>query len=244
MIMDSQKKGHKRIPNRGVGAIKKKILLSPKAGSVIAITGGIATGKSFALECFKKLGFEVFNADHAVHALIKKEGQGFKAVAELFPMAVKEEGIDRKIVGEEIAIHPEKLQKLEAILHPLVREAQVNFLVNLKKTSGKSAIFEVPLLFENKRESNYDYIVVTHTPFPIQKQRALARPAMTEEKLDAILKRQLPQGVKLKKAHIVINTGKSFEDTFKQIKAVIKDEHYKRNRPRHGIDRPLRQKRG
>lgn len=241
--MDSQKKGRKRIPNRGIGAIKKRILLSPKAGSIIAITGGIATGKSFVLECLRKLGFEVFNADHVVHELLKRTGKAFKPVSELFPLAVREDGMDRKAMSDEIIAHPEKLQKLEAILHTLVREAQVAFMVNLKKTSGRSAVFEVPLLFENKREGNYDYIIVTHVPFAVQKQRALARPSMTEEKLEAILKRQLPQGVKIKKAHIVINTGKGFEDTLKQIKAVIKDDNFKRNRPRHGVDRPIRQKR-
>jgi dephospho-CoA kinase len=243
--MDSKRKGRKRPSHKKDEKrdFQRRVLLSPKAGSVIAITGGIATGKTFVLECFKKLGFEVFNVDTAIHDLMKRSGKAFNALAELFPNAVKEDGIDRKVLSGEIAAYPEKLKSLEQILHPLVRDAQVEFLIQLKKTSGKSAIFEVPLLFENKRESSYDYIVVTHAPLEVQKQRALARPNMTEEKLKVLMDRQLPQNLKLKKAHIVINTGKGFEDTLKQIKAVIRDDNFKRNRTRHGVDRPLRQKR-
>ena len=199
-------------------------LLSAKKGNMIAITGGIGTGKTYVLDCFEKLGFAVFNADKTIHEMLKKDGKAFELVAKLFPQSATEDGIDRKVVGEEVFKNPEKLKLLESILHPLVREAQVAFIVNVKNTTGKSIIFEVPLLFENKREKNYDYIVCCIAPQNIQKERVLARKNMTEEKFNAILKHQVSDKVRIKGSHFIIKTGRTSLDTFKQVKALVFDE--------------------
>jgi dephospho-CoA kinase len=215
----------------------RKKLLNPTKGQIIGITGGIASGKTFVLECLKKLGFEVFNADEAVHKMLQKDGKAFLPISQLVPEAVCETGIDRKILGTQIFGNTEKLRQVEAILHPLVREAQVEFTVNVKKNTGKSMVFEVPLLFENRREQYYDLIIVTSCPLPIQKDRALARNNMTEEKFDAIIKRQMADSLRIKKADFVIKTGRSLEDTMKQVKELMFDATRKRDFPRYRDNR-------
>jgi dephospho-CoA kinase len=222
---------------------KPTVLLAPNNGKVIGVTGGIATGKSFVLECFKKLGFEVFNADKAVHELLEKNGKAYKLVAELCPEAATEEGIDRVVLSEKVFSDSTKLSKLEAILHPLVRQAQAEFLIKTKNNSGKSAVFEVPLLFENKRETYYDYIILTKASLAVQKTRALARKNMTEEKFAAIIAKQLPDHIKVKKADFVINTDKTPEITFKTVRDLVYGNGYKGNSTGHRNNRVVRKKR-
>ncbi len=238
--MDLKKK---RSPHPPKGkADTPRFLLNPNKGNIIGITGSIASGKTFVLECFKKLGFAVFNADEAVHQLLTREGKAFDLVAKLCPESVTEQGIDRQILGANVFSIPEKLKQLEAILHPLVRDAQVQFMVNIKKTSGKSMVFEVPLLFENNREKFYDHVVVTIAPKPIQKERALLRKNMTEEKFDAIISKQLSDAIKIKKADFVIKTGRTPEDTFKQVRSLVYHAGNQRNRPRHRDDRAYKKR--
>lgn len=223
---------------------ERRFFLSPKAGKIIGVTGGLATGKTFVLECFKQLGFEVFNADSVVHDLLKRDGKAFEQVAALFPNAVTVDGIDRKVISVDVVTHPEKLKQLESILHPLVRNAQVEFMVQVKKGSGKSMVFEVPLLFENQREKYYDYIVVITASPQIQKERALSRTNMNEEKFDLLIKRQMPLGLKERKAHFVIRTNKNHEDTFNQVKRIVSNEHNKRNSTGYRDNRTKSKKRG
>jgi dephospho-CoA kinase len=195
------------------------------------------------LEVLNKLGFEVFNADKSIHEMMKRGGAAFDKVAALFPSSVVDQGIDRKILGELVIADVMKLRALEEIIHPLVRQAQVDFVVSVRQGSGKSMVFEIPLLFENKREKNYDLIISTVAPTHLQKKRALERPNMTEEKFDAIIKKQVSNNVRIKGSQYVIYTAKSKEDTIRQIKAIIKGENVKRNSSRHGDNRPIRKKR-
>lgn len=238
--MDLKKKKPSH-PTKGKFDIPK-FLLNPDKGKIIGITGSIASGKTFVLECFKRLGFAVFNSDEIVHQLLSREGKAFALVAKLCPEAVTIHGIDRPVLGENVFGAPDKLKQLEAILHPLVREAQVQFMVDTKRTTGKSMVFEVPLLFENKREGFYDHIIVTVAPRTIQKERALLRKNMTEEKFDAIVNRQLSDAVKIKKADFVIKTGRTPEDTFKQVKSIVYHAGNQGNRPRHRDNRAYKKR--
>lgn len=218
-------------------------VLDPEAGQLIAITGGIGTGKTFALECFAGLGFIVFNADRAVHDMLMIDGIAYEEVTALFPEAVTRGAIDRKILSDVVFKDLAKLKALEAILHPKLRQVQDALIENVKKQHGKSVIFEVPLLFENQRHDHYDLVIVTTLSKSKQKERVLQRKNMTEEKFDAIIGQQVPNEVRLSGAHFVINTGKGKEDTLRQIKAIVKNESPKRDSTRHRNHRPIRKKR-
>lgn len=197
--------------------------LSLNAKKKIAITGGIATGKSFVLKCFKRLGFPVFDSDEHIHQLMQPSGLAFAKLAQLFPEAVKKGHIDRTILGSIVLQDTNKLKILEDILHPLVREQQTLFADKIINEDGKSAVFEVPLLFEKNRQKHYDFIIVTTTSQDIQKARALARPNMSQEKLSSILDKQLHSEEKIKQAHLVIDTSDSQENIFNMIRNLIHD---------------------
>lgn len=179
----------------------------------------------------------MFNADKAVHDLLRRGGEAFNQVAKMFPQAVEEEGINRIKLGELVFGNKDLLIALEAVLHPLVRQKQVQFMIDLKKDGNKSAVFEVPLLFENKREGQFNVIIVTTATPEVQKDRVLKRPGMTEEKFSAIIAKQLSDSVRLKKATHVIRTNKTPEDTLRQVQNIINGYVAK---PRPNVEKPKR----
>ncbi|MFI4983904.1 MAG: dephospho-CoA kinase [Rickettsiales bacterium] len=195
-----------------------KIPITPNTGVIIGVTGGIGSGKSYVLECFANLGFAVFDTDQAVHDLLLVGNIGYKEIAKIFPDAVGSKAIDRRKLGA-LAFHNQKvLRQIEAIILPLVRKTQQDFYDALR---GKSVVFEVPMLLENKREDYYDYIMVTHSPLEVRKRRALRRKHMTLAKFNAIVASQVSEQIRLKKADYIIDTATTKAGTFKKIKELI-----------------------
>jgi|ERR1700722_13894503 len=188
---------------------------------VIGLTGSIGMGKSTAAVLLRKLGLPVHNSDRAVHNLLRKGGKAVKPVARFFPQALKHGAIDRKILGQSVFGHPRKLRQLEKILHPLVRKSQKNFLVKARKQKLKAAVLEIPLLFETKAEKRCDAVLCVMAPKTLQKKRVMQRPGMTAARFKAIVKQQMPDGEKRRRADYIIDTGKSVADTKKQLTAVL-----------------------
>ncbi len=124
----------------------------------------------------------------------------------------------QKVIGSEPAF-----KKLEAIIHPLVRSAQWRFLLAEQDKGSDAAVLEIPLLFETGAHANFDAIIVVSAPAEVQRERILARPGMTIEKLEGILSRQLPDAAKREKADYVVDTGVPLEDTYRQIDAILKE---------------------
>jgi len=209
---------------------KESVLLDPAAGQLIAITGGIGSGKSFVLQYLKELGFVVFDADKAVHEMLASEGSAYEEVRHKFPDAVINNEINRKILGEIVFNDNEKLSALEKILHPKVWEARD---VCIKQNPGKSVVCEIPLLFEKNQQDNYDLIIVTTAPLYKQRDRALQRKDMTEDKFNAIIAQQVPDVIRLRGADFVIETGVSEQETRRQIREIVVDGRNKRNSARH-----------
>lgn len=112
------------------------------------------------------------------------------------------EKLSRHLIG-----HPLRLQQLEAIVHPLVRARIRSFLADAAARGEPMAVVDIPLLFENGVDWGLDAIVVTTVNEAEQRRRALARPGMTVEKLEAILARQMPQAEKVKRATYIIDTS-------------------------------------
>ncbi len=188
---------------------------------VIGLTGGIGMGKSTAADILRSFGLPVYEADKTVHRLLRKNGKAVKPVARLFPAAFKRDAIDRKEVGKLVFGQPQLLKKLEAILHPLVRRAEKEFLAKARKQKKPAIILEIPLLFETGGEKRCDATLCVTAPPAVQKKRVMQRPGMTAQKLKAILGRQMPDMEKQKRADFVIQTGGTYADTKKQLRAVL-----------------------
>lgn len=171
----------------------------------IGITGSIATGKSTLLKAFADLGVPTISADTIVGELYA--GDAVAPVEALFPGVASNGVIDRQKLSARLAADPAGFKPLEAVVHPLVRAAIADFMDRAERGGAALAVVEVPLLFESGHDYGFDAIAVSWVDPAIQRERALARPGMTVDKLDAILARQLPQAEKKDRATYVFDTS-------------------------------------
>jgi dephospho-CoA kinase len=185
----------------------------------LGLTGSIATGKSTALKAFSDLGVPVFSSDDVVHELYRAEAVA--PVKAVFPGVTTDGVIDRQKLSHILIQHPERLKSLEAIVHPLVRARINRFLAETAETGAKLAVVDIPLLYERGVDWGLDAVAVTVVDEAEQRRRALARPGMTVEKLDAILARQMPQAEKRARADYILDTGTSIDSTRADVAALV-----------------------
>jgi len=185
----------------------------------IGITGSIATGKSTILSAFEKAGVPVISADTIVAALYS--GDAVAPVDALFPGVAVNGVIDRQELARRLALDPSGFGRLEAIVHPLVRQKISDFLASAERNGHAVAAVEVPLLFESGYDYGFDAIAVTHVDEAIQKQRILGRPGMSVEKMQTLLARQLPQAEKIKRATWLFDTSQSRETIEHQVADLV-----------------------
>lgn len=188
---------------------------------VIGLTGSIGMGKSTVARMFAEEGAPAFDSDAAVHALYAPGGAAVAAVAAEFPAALKQGGVDRAALSELVVNDPSALKRLEQIVHPFVRQAQVDFLEAHRAAGKRAVVFDIPLLFETGGNDLVDKVVVVSAPPHVQRARVLARPGMTEEKFKRLLARQLPDAEKRARADFIIDTGVPLEATRRQVRAVL-----------------------
>jgi len=188
---------------------------------IIGLTGSIGMGKSETAKMFARLGLPVYDADAAVHALYAKGGAAVEPVGAAFPGVVRDGAIDRTALSAAVIGKPEALKRLEAIIHPIVRQRQQNWLKAQDAALAPMVVLDIPLLFETGGRDRADVIVVVSAPADIQRARVLARPGMTPEKLDAILLKQTPDAEKRKGADFVVDTSQGLDHAFGEVKALV-----------------------
>jgi dephospho-CoA kinase len=171
---------------------------------VVGLTGSIAMGKSTVAAMFAELGVPTFNADDAVREFYA--GGDAKSIEAAFPGVMVEGKIDRERLGARVLGDADALQRLESLVHPAVAKARARFLERAAAEGRRMAIVDVPLLIETGGHSEVDLVVVVSAPDSVQRARALARPGMTEAKLEAILSRQASDTEKRRRAHFIIDT--------------------------------------
>jgi dephospho-CoA kinase len=186
----------------------------------VGLTGSIGMGKSETARLFARLGLPVFDADATVHALYGPGGAGTAAIAARFPEAVTPEGVDRARLARIVAADASALHELEALIHPLVREAEERFIDAARDRNEDLVILDIPLLFETGRDKTMDALVVVSAPEAVQRERVLKRPGMTQEKLDAMLASQVPDAKKRAQADFVVETDKGLDHALSQVKRV------------------------
>lgn len=186
---------------------------------VIGLTGGIGMGKSAAAEHLARSGIPVFNADTCVHRLY--EGEAVPFIEAAFPGVTRAGKVDRALLAAEVAGKPERFRELEAIVHPMVVKAEIDFLIEAEKKGAEFAVLEIPLLFETGADKRVDVTVVLSAPHHVQRERVLARPGMTAEKLEHLLARQLPDQEKRARADFVVDSGSGLADMHRQIDKLI-----------------------
>lgn len=186
---------------------------------VLGLTGSIGMGKSTVAKMFGDEGVPVFDADAAVHRLQGPEGALVDDIEAHFPGTTGPGGVDRGALAERVLGEPKALRRLEALVHPAVRREREAFLA--ANAGAPIVLLDIPLLFEAGGSEQVDRIVVVSAPADIQRERVLARPGMTEEKLERILARQLPDSDKRARADFVIPTGGSLDETRRAVRRIL-----------------------
>ena len=197
---------------------------------VLGLTGSIGMGKTTTARMFAEEGVPVHDADATVHRLYARGGAAVAPIAEAFPGAVKDGAVDRAALAAEIAHDAKALERLEAIVHPLVGAARDVFLDQARSSGADVAVLDVPLLFETGGDQLWDAVVVVSAPPHVQRQRVLERPGMTAEKLETLSARQVPDAEKRARADFVIDTGQDLDHARAQVRrilAVVKDPSWR-----------------
>jgi dephospho-CoA kinase len=186
---------------------------------MLGLTGSIGMGKSTVATMFAEAGVPVFDADAEVRAMQGPGGELVARIEEAFPGSTGPEGVIREALGAQVFGDQEKLKKLEAIVHPAVGNRRAQFHADNAK--AEMVLFDIPLLFERGGENAFDAVIVVSAPAEMQRERVLARPSMTPEKFEDILKLQVPDAEKRARATHVIDTGTTLEETRAQVERLI-----------------------
>lgn len=186
---------------------------------VLGLTGSIGMGKSTTAAMFAEEGIPVWDADAAVHRLYAPGGAAVAPVGALCGDCIVDGAVNRDALKRWLAGDPARLGRLESAVHPVVAEDRAAFLA---KADAPIVLVDIPLLFETGGEAPCDAVVVVSVPQDIQRARVLARPGMTEDTLNAILARQLPDAEKRARADYVIETL-TLEDARAGVQDVLRD---------------------
>ena len=186
---------------------------------ILGLTGSVGMGKSTTAQMFVAEGVPMFDADAAVHRLYA--GEAAPLIEREFSGTTKNGTVDRERLSAQVVGKPEALSRLEKLVHPLVGKLRAKFMADAEKSGAKAVLLDIPLLFETGDPSKFHAVIVVSAPPEMQRERVLARPGMTLEKFEAILKRQLPDSEKRARADFVINTGNGLESARNQVKQVL-----------------------
>jgi dephospho-CoA kinase len=186
---------------------------------ILGLTGSLGMGKSTTSRFFAEAGVPVHDADAVVHRLY--EGEAVAAIEAAFPGTTAGGKVDRNKLAARVLGDAAALQRLEAIVHPLVQEAERRLLAEAAVNGEKLAVLDIPLLFETGGDQRVDAVVVVSAPPDVQRTRVLERPGMTIEKLESILSKQIPDAEKRRRADFVVDSSQGFESARAQVRAIL-----------------------
>ena len=189
----------------------------------VALTGGIATGKSHVRAEFERLGVPTIDADKLARDAVADGSPGLKAVISRFGHGVLDDtgALDRRKLGSIVFQDSVARRDLEDIIHPAVRRAIDDWFASLANKTPRFAIADIPLLFETGRHREFDVVIVAECAPSTQITRVMARDGVSESEARARVAAQLTIEEKVRRADQVINTDGSFEETNRQVRRVF-----------------------
>lgn len=189
----------------------------------VGLTGGLASGKTYVAECFRSFGARVIHADEIGHQVLAPDGEAFGEVVAEFGSAIlaSDGSIDRKALAAIVFPSPEKLERLNALVHPHVWRRQERFFEQVaQEDSDAVAVVEAAILIETGSYKRYDRLVVAACSEQEQVRRFIAREGGTQEQARARMARQMPLAEKLPVADYVVDTSGSKAETRKRAAVV------------------------
>jgi dephospho-CoA kinase len=161
----------------------------------------------------------VHDADAAVHRLY--EGEAVDPIEAAFPGSTANGKVDREKLSRQVVGNSVAIKKLEQIVHPLVRKSEERFLAEARRNGAEIVVLDIPLLYETGAHKRCDAVVVVSAPADVQRDRALQRPGMTEEKFNELLAKQLPDEEKRRRADFVVDSSRGFEAARAQVREIL-----------------------
>jgi dephospho-CoA kinase len=190
----------------------------------VALTGGIATGKSYVLDCFRRLGAECLDADDLAHGVTAAGTEATQAIAARFGPDILDAGgaVDRRKLGPVVFADAAARRDLEAIVHPAVYRAIQAGFRGFELLGSPLAIADIPLLYETGHQGDFDRVVATVCSRSTQIARLVKR-GLSEEEAGQRLEAQMPAEEKAAHAYYVVRTDGTFEETGAQVEHVWKE---------------------
>ena len=186
---------------------------------ILGLTGSIGMGKSTTAKLFAEAGVPVYDADAAVHKIY--EGEAAPAIEAAFPGTTVDGRVDRAKLSAKVVHDQAAIKQLEQIVHPMLGASRQKFLEEAERSGAPVVVMDIPLLFETGGEKRVDAVVVVSTDAATQRERILARGTMTNEVLDGILARQLPDAEKRKRADFVVDTSHGLDPVRTAIRDIL-----------------------
>jgi dephospho-CoA kinase len=186
---------------------------------ILGLTGSIGMGKSTTAKLFTEAGVPVYDADAAVHKIY--EGEAAPAIEAAFPGTTVDGKVDRAKLSAKVVHDPAAIKQLEQIVHPMLGASRQKFLEEADRSGAPVVVMDIPLLFETGGEKRVDAVVVVSTDPATQRERILTRGTMTNEALDGILARQLPDAEKRQRADFVVDTSHGLDPVRTAIRDIL-----------------------
>jgi len=187
---------------------------------ILGLTGSIGMGKSVTARLFAEAGVPVHDADAAVHRLY--DGEAAAAIEAAFPGTTFGGKVDRGKLAARVLDDAGAIERLEEIVHPLVRDSEQEFLAAAAARGARIVVLDIPLLFETGGEARVDAVVVVSAPPAVQRARALERPGMTAAKLDAIMAKQMADSDKRARAHFIVDSSRGLDSARAQVHGILR----------------------
>ena len=194
---------------------------------VIGLTGSIATGKSTVANMFRELDIPVIDADILAREVVEPGETAYKKVVQSFGEGIllKDKTLNRKRLGEIVFTDEMKRKQLNNIVHPAIRKRMIEKRDDFIAAGNRCIILDIPLLFESKLEHFADKILVVYVDQEIQLQRLMKRNEFTEEEAMQRIQSQMPVKEKATRADGAINNNGSKEETYTQLRQLLKEWH-------------------
>jgi dephospho-CoA kinase len=188
---------------------------------ILGLTGSIGMGKTTTARLFAEEGVPVHDSDAAVHRLY--EGEAVAAIEQAFPGTTASGKVDRQKLAARVVNDAGALKRLEAIVHPLVRQSETKFLEAARARGESIVVLDIPLLYETDGEKRVDAVVVVTAPAHIQRKRVMERPGMTLDKFAGLLEKQVPDAQKRARADFIVDSGHGVEPAREQMRQILRE---------------------
>lgn len=187
---------------------------------LVGLTGSIGSGKSTVAQRLRALGVAVLDADEYARAgakVLKAE------ICQAFPEACREGEPDRAALGRRVFADPEARRRLEALIHPYVRQRMQEETEKARQAGHSLVVHDIPLLFETGREKDFAGVLVVAAPTALRKARVMARSGLSEAEFEARDQSQLPQEEKVRRATWVIWNDADLDTLYSRVEAWLKE---------------------